>query len=35
MDTDLRDPARFDAWSYRLLVRACYAERRATQRIGP
>src|SRR5437667_12115869 len=21
----LRDPARFDAWSYRLLVRACYA----------
>jgi len=28
----LRDPARFDAWSYRLLVRACYAEgRRARQ----
>ena len=24
----LRDPARFDAWSYRLLVRACYAESR-------
>jgi len=22
----LRDPSRFDAWSYRLLVRACYAE---------
>jgi RNA polymerase sigma-70 factor (ECF subfamily) len=22
----LRDPERFDAWSYRLLVRACYAE---------
>jgi RNA polymerase sigma-70 factor (ECF subfamily) len=22
----LRDPARYDAWSYRLLVRACYAE---------
>src|SRR3990172_12742868 len=22
----LRDPARFDAWSYRLLVRACHAE---------
>ncbi|HET9346824.1 MAG TPA: sigma factor, partial [Candidatus Limnocylindrales bacterium] len=21
----LHDPARFDAWSYRLLVRACYA----------
>src|SRR5918998_1413546 len=24
----LRDPSRFDAWSYRLLVRACYAEGR-------
>jgi RNA polymerase sigma-70 factor (ECF subfamily) len=24
----LRDPERFDAWSYRLLVRACYAEAR-------
>ena len=24
----LRDPARFEAWSYRLLVRACYAESR-------
>ena len=22
----LRDPGRFDGWSYRLLVRACYAE---------
>lgn len=22
----LRDPARYEAWSYRLLVRACYAE---------
>ena len=22
----LRDPSRFDGWSYRLLVRACYAE---------
>ncbi len=22
----LRDPANFDAWSYRILVRACYAE---------
>ena len=22
----LRDPGRFEAWSYRLLVRACYAE---------
>lgn len=30
----LRDPARFDAWSYRLLVRACYAEsRRARGRV--
>ena len=29
---DLRDPARFDAWSYRLLVRACYAEGRRTRR---
>jgi RNA polymerase sigma-70 factor (ECF subfamily) len=27
----LRDPARFDAWSYRLLVRACYAEGRRTR----
>jgi RNA polymerase sigma-70 factor, ECF subfamily len=24
----LRDPARFDAWSYRLLVHACYSEAR-------
>jgi RNA polymerase sigma-70 factor (ECF subfamily) len=24
----LRDPARFEAWSYRLLVRSCYAEGR-------
>jgi RNA polymerase sigma-70 factor, ECF subfamily len=24
----LRDPARFDGWSYRLLVHACYAEAR-------
>lgn len=30
----LRDPARFDAWSYRLLVRACYAEARHTRRSG-
>ena len=28
----LRDPARFDAWSYRLLVRACYTEARRTRR---
>ena len=27
----LRDPARFEAWSYRLLVRACYAEGRAVR----
>jgi RNA polymerase sigma-70 factor (ECF subfamily) len=31
----LRDPARFDAWSYRLLVRACYAEGRADRRWSP
>jgi RNA polymerase sigma-70 factor (ECF subfamily) len=31
----LRDPARFDAWSYRLLVRACYAEGRKTRRWAP
>ena len=31
----LRDPARFDAWSYRLLVRACYAEARRTRRWTP
>jgi RNA polymerase sigma-70 factor (ECF subfamily) len=31
----LRDPARFDAWSYRLLVRACYAERRRTRVWAP
>jgi RNA polymerase sigma-70 factor, ECF subfamily len=31
----LRDPARFDAWSYRLLVRACYAERRRTRAWPP
>ena len=30
----LRDPARFEAWSYRLLVRACYAEARRTRRSG-
>jgi RNA polymerase sigma-70 factor (ECF subfamily) len=28
----LRDPARFEAWSYRLLVRACYAEARSRRR---
>ncbi len=31
----LRDPARFDAWSYRLLVRACYAEASQTRRWAP
>jgi RNA polymerase sigma-70 factor, ECF subfamily len=32
---NLRDPARFDAWSYRLLVRACYAEARRTRHWTP
>ena len=31
----LRDPARFEAWSYRLLVRACYAEARRTRNWTP
>lgn len=31
----LRDPARFDAWSYRLLVRACYAEGRRRRHWTP
>jgi len=31
----LRDTARFDAWSYRLLVRACYAEGRKERRWAP
>ena len=31
----LRDPARFEAWSYRLLVRACYAESRRERRYAP
>jgi RNA polymerase sigma-70 factor (ECF subfamily) len=31
----LRDPVRFEAWSYRVLVRACYAEGRATRRWAP
>lgn len=31
----LRDPGRFDAWSYRLLVRACYAEARGRRRWSP
>jgi RNA polymerase sigma-70 factor (ECF subfamily) len=28
----LRDPARFEAWSYRILVNACYAEGRRDRR---
>jgi RNA polymerase sigma-70 factor (ECF subfamily) len=31
----LRDPARFEAWSYRLLVRACYAEGRKSRAWAP
>jgi len=31
----LRDPARFEAWAYRLLVRACYAQGRVERRWGP
>jgi RNA polymerase sigma-70 factor (ECF subfamily) len=31
----LRDPARFEAWSYRLLVRACYAEGRKARHSVP
>ena len=31
----LRDPARFEAWSYRLLIRACYAEGRRTRQWAP
>jgi RNA polymerase sigma-70 factor (ECF subfamily) len=31
----LRDPAAFEAWSYRLLVRACYAESRRARRSLP
>ena len=31
----LRDPARFEAWSYRLLVSACYAEGRRERSWAP
>src|SRR6187401_3113801 len=31
----LRDPARFEAWSYRLLVNACYAEAKKQRRWAP
>ena len=32
---DLRDPARFEAWAYRLLVRACMDQLRSAKRHGP
>jgi RNA polymerase sigma-70 factor, ECF subfamily len=32
---DLRDPARFDGWAYRLLIRACYMEARRRKRWHP
>jgi RNA polymerase sigma-70 factor (ECF subfamily) len=31
----LRDPARFDAWSYRFVVRACYRESKRQRRARP
>lgn len=31
----LRDPSRYDAWSYKLLVRACYAEYRKAPKWMP
>jgi RNA polymerase sigma-70 factor (ECF subfamily) len=31
----LREPDRFEAWSYRILVRACYAEGRKQRRWAP
>ncbi len=31
----LRDPARFEAWSYRLCVNACYTESRRRRRLHP
>lgn len=31
----LREPARFEGWAYRLLVRACYAEAKRTRRWAP
>lgn len=31
----LREPARFEGWAYRLLVRACYAEAKKTRRWAP
>ena len=32
---DLRDPDRFEAWCYRIVVHACYAEIRRTRRAIP
>jgi RNA polymerase sigma factor (sigma-70 family) len=32
---DLRDPAKFEGWSYRLLVHACYMEARKRKRWHP
>ncbi len=31
----LRDPARFEAWAYRIVVHACYAEARRSRRTLP
>ena len=31
---NLRDPDRFDAWTYRMVVRECLAETRRTRRLG-
>ena len=31
----LRDPARFEAWSYRVLVRECYSEGKRTRAWSP
>lgn len=31
----LKDPARFDAWSYRFMVRACYRESKRARRALP
>src|SRR5262249_29306906 len=31
----LRDPGRFEAWSYRVLVRACYAEGKRNRAWAP
>ena len=33
--TELRDPGRFEAWSYRILLRCCYAEARKERRWAP